>query len=184
MISAKQRIYLTGLIFLAIFICVFFTAVLPMAGKVKNNSDELALKEEILVILESQLSAFRDFQSQYSVYSEYASTTKDSFVTADAPIGFMEFIEEQAELFGLELEVASLSVPDESGMSTGFQVMIDGNFINCIKFLERLEYGPWMIAIPETRITRISERSLRTEEESDLQVGDTSFAIIVHALAE
>ncbi|MDI6883307.1 MAG: hypothetical protein QMC93_02430 [Patescibacteria group bacterium] len=175
---AKKKIYLTPLIF-GIFLLIFiFLGLLPQIKNLKKSSEDFVFQKNTLNLIESQIGNFQDFQENYSFYQLTLEKIKESFVDLEAPVNFIEFLERESKDSNVEIKISSsVSSPIKSDFwqELGFQILIGGAFSNCLRFLERLERGPYLVEISQLNIQRIEERTPQRDLEGLLK-GDVIFS--------
>lgn len=186
MISSKRKIYLTLLSFAILCILIMGFGFSPIFSSIKNSAQDLALKKATLELLESRLSSSKQFQENYPILKRELSKIEDSFIALEAPIGFMEFLESEAQKTNLEMVVSPLSflsTGSDPWSSVGFRVMVGGRFSDCSRFLERLEQSPWLIEIYRLNIERISERVKGATALKNLTIGNVVFTFHLKAFS-
>jgi len=170
MISPKQKIYLTFLIFAVVFgLLIKFTVILFLE-QLKLSSESLVSKKNALYISNRQLDGIKDFQKSYSLYEPILKNIDKSFVYPEAPIEFVEFLEEESKKFKLPTKISPISVSSDEGVfwpSVGFSILTEGRFSDCLKFLERLEQSPWFVEIFQLTVVKVSGGSLVAGELSE-----------------
>ncbi len=83
----------------------------------------------------------------------------------------MGFLEDNAAKSQVDITVSSaVSQKSESSPwpNISFQVSITGSFPNCLKFLEKLEIGPYVIEILNLNVSRPTETESRLGLESGI----------------
>lgn len=192
MISQKKQILLVVLLFLIVFVLILFLVARPFLAQIKQAGKDLALQELNLEELNSQLASFEDFQKKNTDFQQYFSVVKDCFVDSGAPIKFMEFLENEAEILGVKLTVAALPLTKDPKFSSAFQITLEGKFSDTLRFLERLEESPWLVELGSLVITRFSETEQKqqqgqsqnqTEAEKPREVGDVTMLFSIKALS-
>lgn len=192
MISQKKQIFFVALLFLIIFILIFFLFARPMLIKIKQAGKDLAKQELVLGELNSQLASFEDFQKKNADFQQYFSVVKDCFVDSGAPIKFMEFLENEAQILGVKLTVAALPLSKDPKFSSAFQITLEGKFSDALRFLERLEESPWLVELGGLVVNRFSEtqqkqQQTKTQNQDEMErpreVGDVSMLFTVKALS-
>jgi len=178
--SARQKIYLTSVLFGILFLLLIIFGILPSLGKVKKSSQELSFQKSTLNLFQSQLEDLRDFQKKFTSYQSLLAKLENSFVVKEAPIRFIEFLEKEAKSSDISLEIVPLNLkPSEVDLwfPLGFSLSFGGSFPDCLRFLERLERGPFLVEISQLNIGRISEKSTWQRKFENLQPGDVYFTL-------
>jgi hypothetical protein len=180
MISIKKKIYFTLFCFAVILGVLIRIEVLPLLKQLERNSEFFSLQKKALTVFQAQLESFKNFQKDLPLYQSVLERVEKSFVAKDAPIEFIEFLEKEARTFNLFIKISpseALPTKEDPWIPVGFSVSVGGEFSNCLKFLERLEKSPFLIAISQLNIVRISEKNLRLKEFENLKPGDVSLRL-------
>ena len=180
--SSKNKIYLNCSVSLIASGLLVWFLVAPCWQQIAQNVQELTEEESNLALLNSQLDVFEDFQSKKEQYQNYLLLIESFFIQADAPIGFMEFLESAAQLLNLKLTISAFGPDKDLKYSAGFKAQIEGGFPAALMFLERLEQGPWLVEISKVSINRFTESAGRPSE-SGLKDGDVILTIDLKSIA-
>jgi len=177
MFSAKQKIYFTILIFAALLVVLSVFFLLPFLNNLKNVSHNIALSQATIGLLDAKIGNLADVKAKQALAEEYLTRVKSSFVDASAPVDFMNFLENEAQAAGLKIKTtASFSADDnknkEQSFNADFQVIVGGAFNNCLRFLGKLEQGPWFLEVAGFAVQRIDEKTAPQKGFEGLIVGD------------
>ncbi|MDD5433524.1 MAG: hypothetical protein PHE77_02615 [Candidatus Pacebacteria bacterium] len=158
---ANKKIKLDILIFLIVLTVIIFTGVVPLVSDFSKNSENLSNRKKDLFFLEQQISALQDFQNNSAFYQPSVQKLNSSFVSQEAPIEFIEFLEEEAQKQQLDISISS--VKDESEekgtrFTMAFQVSLSGDFPEVLIFLQRIEQSPWLLKIDQASVQRVGEK--------------------------
>ena len=99
------------------------------------------------------------------------------FVDAETPIGFIRFIEEIAATSNLAVKITPGTGKKQKGVPwpiMDFQLASSANYPEFLRFLEKLENGPYLLEV--RNISLIRERASQGEENS---TQDVSFTLLV-----
>lgn len=188
MISPKQKIAIFTVCFVGLFAALVILAILPLLKQIKENSQEIASTEASVAVLDEQLESLAVFQRKQTDYQEYLKQAESGFVRADAPIIFMEFLEEQARITNLQITVSPVSQKEEDIFGLGLQVRVAGPFAQCLRFLERLEQSYFLIEISDIQVSRVAEEDIRNKRVAlqfeGLKPGDAVMLIVLRTLAK
>lgn len=177
--TAKRKIYLTTISFLVIFALAIIFGILPLMAEIEKSSENLIFQKRALDLFQQQLMNLEDFQENYSFYQPTLARIEKSFVAAEAPVNFIEFLEREAQKADLKIEIYPLILPlaeTDLWKSSGLRVTVAGPFSSCSRFLERLERAPYLLEIFQLNIERIGEKGPGKKFEG-LAQGDVSFNI-------
>ena len=156
--------------------------VLPLLGGVKKNSKEL--EEQYVKVLKAG-SAEADVV-EYLKFSqdnrEDFAIIENIFVDAQTPIGFIQFIEEIAESSNLEVKIAPGTPKKKKGSPfpvMDFHLTGSANYPAFLRFLEKLENGPYLLSVKNTSLVR--ERIVQSSESD---ISKVSFNILVEVFTK
>jgi len=187
MIKAKKKLYLIVFLFVLVFGILLRVGVFPLINKIENNSNLLKFQRKALSVFENQVESFKAFQKDLPSYKATLENLENLFITEDAPIEFLEFLEREAENFNLTIKISPAKVTqrkDDLWKAVGFSVSGGGKFQDCLKFLERVEKGPFLVEISQLNIEKILERSSVLKEFEALQPGDIYFTLVIKGFTD
>ncbi|MDD5738732.1 MAG: hypothetical protein PHY72_02280 [Candidatus Pacebacteria bacterium] len=173
MSTAKQKIKIDIAVFIAFLILVIFLGIIPLSSQLSFDSKNLATKKSALSFLESQIKALSDFQNSSLEYQQKINKLDSSFVSQEAPIEFIEFLEQEALNQGLKISLSSAErVSEQKGsrLTMGFMATLTGGFPNILAFLKKVEGSPWLIKVEQVDVSRISANNKLYGAE-DAQIG-------------
>lgn len=169
----KQKIKINVAVFVAFLILAVFLGIVPLSSQLSLDSKNLATKKSTLSFLESQIKALNDFQNSSLDYQQKISKLESSFVSQEAPIEFIEFLEQEALKQGLKLSLSSVGVVSEkkgSRPTIGFKATLTGEFPDTLVFLKKIEKSPWLIKVEQVSIDRVGDKN-KSLDTKDVQVG-------------
>ena len=179
MLKAKQKIKIDIVVFSLFLVLIIFLAIVPLSSQLKKDSKNLATKKSALIFLENQIKALNDFQNSSSKYQEKISKLNSSFVSKEAPIEFIEFLEKEAKKQGLKISLSSNMTPveqKENSLTVGFGATLTGDFPDVLVFLQKMEKSPWLIKVEQVNINRIESQSNFYQLE-DAKVGQVTLSL-------
>jgi len=169
MIQSKQKIKASVALFVIAFILLIIFGVCPAVSKLKAVSKNLSEQKGKFIFLEEQIKVLDDFQKSDSVYQQHINKLNTSFIYAQAPIEFIEFLEKEASKNNLQAVISSVSNVSEkkgSRLIMVFQATFSGSFPNVYNFLRKIEQSPWLIKIDQATIERVDESNKSLEAEN------------------
>lgn len=158
--AIKKRIYLTLIIFAFLIILIIVFIVFPLFGEIKNNSKELIVQKEKFVVLETKIANLEKFKVLQADLQYFLKEIDNLFVDPIVPVEFIGFLENTSEKSGLETEI--MPVGSDKKMEKGFwpyltfQITSSGSFSNFLKFLEKIENGPYLIEVQNLSISKLT----------------------------
>jgi len=165
--SNKKNYFVLALwiIFFGLLICF---VIFPSFDELKKDSQYLLFQKKALTFFEKRIEEFENIEKDYPFYQPIIDKIGASFVNREVPITFIKFLENQAKSTNLTIKILPSHVPfieNDPWLSVGFRISLDGNFSDCLKFLEKLEQSSWLIEILDLNIREVK--------------GDLSFSLIL-----
>jgi len=107
----------------------------------------------------------------------------DLFADPEVPIEFINFLEKNAGKSQLSIEISPMAKKEtEPWPSLSFQISTVGSFSNFLKFLEKLETGPYLIEISNLNVKKITEKELRSEKFETFSLSDVNALFLIKVL--
>lgn len=162
MMQSKKKIKIDIVIFICVFVVLLIFCLSPILTKIFETTKELTSKKTILDNLEKQTIALQDFQNNSSTYEQNIQKIDKSFVSQEAPVEFIEFLEKLANSQGLKISLSSVrDISEKRGnrLTTVFQATITGDYPTVLVFLEKLEQSPWLIMTDQVSIDKVRDNS-------------------------
>ncbi|MCH7828733.1 hypothetical protein IH982_02645 [Patescibacteria group bacterium] len=152
-------------------------AVLPLLRGIKRDSKDL--ENQYLKVLQasSAETEVAKFLKLSQAKEEDFETIENIFVDAETPIGFIRFIEKIAATLNLTVKITPGTVKKQKGVAwpiMDFQLASSVSYPVFLRFLEKLENGPYLLKVQNTFLTR--DRILEDEENI---AKDVSFTLLV-----
>ncbi|RLC40360.1 MAG: hypothetical protein DRH33_00110 [Candidatus Nealsonbacteria bacterium] len=182
MSKAKKKLYLTVFFFTLLFGILLRMGVFPVITEIERSTELLKFQKKALGRFESRVESFKTFQKDFPLYQPTLDKLEDLFVAEDAPIRFLEFLEKEARDFDLSIKISPFKISqkkEDPWEVVGFSVVFWGKFQDCLRFLERVEKGPFLVEISQLSVEKISEASSALKEFENLQPGDTYFNLVL-----
>lgn len=151
--------------------------VIPLLGGIKQNSK--ALESQYLKILnvnsdEVEVVKYLKFSQ---AHKEDFEIIESIFVDAQTPVGFIEFIEEISATSNITVKITPGIPKKQKGVpwpTMNFQLASSTNYPEFLRFVEKLENGPYLLEVKNTSLTR--DRAAQGKENI---VQDVSFTLLV-----
>lgn len=155
-----KKIYLViGTIIIINLILIIFI-VFPLINNIKNISKDLVSQKSEIFLLEQREGNLKNLKEIYNFNQKNFEKIDTSFVDLNTPIGFISFLEKIAanSQAGIEISLTEGKSSFENGLS--FSVSLGSSFPNFLKFLEKLENGPYLIKVSSLNIGRTIESKI------------------------
>ena len=161
------------ILFLLIFgIVVLIFLIYFLFNQIKEESRNLTLQKNRLAELEIRAENLKKFQETRNVYQPNLEKIKKLFINPAEPINLIEFLEKEAQLNHLSLEITPLSraEAEKLGPFMNFSLKLTGFFPDFLKFLERIESNTgFLIEIQQLSIKRVVEKEKELEKEKGIE---------------
>src|SRR3989338_11045656 len=164
-LTPKQKIYFNAGIFLAVLALIIILIIMPMISQIKNDGAELAQKKKTLEDFYKNYQALEAAQKNYQT-AQNEIYALPAFLPDNDALNFIMLMEKIAQATGNSQSVSAennnqIANPDAptAKKSLNFQVSLNGNFPNLIKFLTYLENAPYYNDIKSIQIQRLSEKN-------------------------
>jgi hypothetical protein len=167
----------------SVAVCGVFGALLiifvifPSVKEIRKNSQMTLSEKNKILSMSAEEENTKKAEVLYKSHQSDLDTIGNLLVNSEAPLEFINFLEKNANLCRIHLEISSMTKNTEKGgpwPSLSLQVLVVGSFSDFLKFLEKLENGPYLIEILGINTDLISEEKLMTGEFGKLSPTDTS----------
>lgn len=149
--TIKRKTYIALLILGVMVLFLILFAIKPLLSQIKKESENFVMQKKELIELEVKIKNLQDFRSNFKQYQLNLEKIDSLFVDAAEPIEFIEFLEREAADSQLSIEIFP------SG-DREFSLKLEGSFSSLSGFIERLEYGPYLIKPLNLSIRKISNK--------------------------
>ena len=187
-LTPKRKIQISIVMFVFIFVLSLFFVFRPLVVKIKNKSESLSAQKTSLLFLEKQIKNVQEFQKQFSTDKGGLNNLNSSFLNYFAPVEFFEFLEEVASNTGVFLDASPLpekQQKEETKIKTMiFEVLIAGDFSDCLRFLKQIEKGPFLSQTTRISIEKLNKNTERYKQFQGLVPGQVVFTINLEVLAK
>ena len=159
--NAKKQIILFWGICLIIALVIVWLFIIPLSGTIKQISSDLVETKTRLAIIHNEKGEVEGVESICNKIDPDLQKMEALFVNKDVPIEVIEFLEDMAVISGLSIEISPASLDgyeDEIWDFVGFRLSLYGSYINFMKFLEKIETGPFLIEMYDLSIREMSDR--------------------------
>jgi len=144
--SIKRKFALMLIIFVALDAAIIYFAAVPFFFQVKEASAHLISQIDKAYELENKIKNLNEVEASRKKYQEYSEKIDAFFVDAKEPIGFIEFLEKEAEASKLSIEITPL-------VSRQFQIALKGAFPDFVRYIEKMESASYLIEVANVNIS-------------------------------
>ena len=179
--NIKNKINLSLIFFL--FLSIFFVAFLvyPLLKDIKNNSKEIISQKKEVLSLENKIKDIEEFRKNYAKIKPNLEKIETLFTNSEAPIDFISFLEKTSQDCRVSIQIvpAAITRSEEPWPSLSFSITSAGSFPNFLRFLEKLESGPYLTEIQNLSIKRLQDTELKSKEFESLSLGDIQASFLI-----
>lgn len=173
--KSKQKIIIILIILTALsFVLVGFLIHLQLKG-VKKTSEELVNLKKELILFQSKAGELEQFKKTYQELEPDLKRIDSLFVDPEVPIELIKFWENIASDSGLLIEISPAFIKPgetEPWKPMGFQLVLTGSPKNFLKFIEKIETGPYLTEVQSLVITK---------QEKEVEGGDVKATLLTKA---
>lgn len=163
--NPKDKIYISAGIFLAIILLLIAFIIFPFFKKIQKDSADSISERNSFASLGAQVAEVEKFKGNYPSYEPNFKRIDQLYVDPANPVDFFKFLEKIASDCKISSNVSLLQ--DYSRGNSGYinlQIFSNGEFSNILKFIDKIETGPYMVkiknlSIKKSGITNSSKKS-------------------------
>jgi len=184
--SLANKVKLSLIVFLVLSIFMLVFLIFPLSKDIKNNATELTFRKQDSLYLDDRLKNIEEFRKDYKEIRKNIDKGKNLFVKSEAPVNFIGFLEEISENSNVSIKISPFPVAKKLGdqwYSMVFQISTVADFENFLKFLEKIESGPYLTQIENLNIVRLTAQDLNAKELAAYSVGDIKANFSLKAFA-
>ena len=131
--------------------------IFPLITGIQKDSQELISLKSEMSLLEQTKGNVEDLKRVSVLHQQNVEAIDAVFVDPAVPIDFIRFIETIAADSQISFEISLGQEKNIYENSISFQVSLNGSFPHFLKFLEKLENGPYPIEISSLNIKKTTE---------------------------
>jgi len=176
----QNKIHTILIIFVFTTLLLIVFLVYPTLKSIKNGSEEILSDRSRDVFINSEIREVDNFKKKYKDYKSNLEKIDKLLVDSKNPVDFIEFLEKIASDFNVITDinfVPSKEKDANNGSLVIFQISAKGDFLNILRFIEKLETGPYLIEIQNLTIKK-SEKEIDKEKNISNRI-DANFLIEV-----
>jgi len=161
-VNPKKKIYTSLTVFGAVYLLLILFIIFPLFQGIKQNSEELVSGRKGLISFVNEIENLETSEKFYKSNQANLEKIEELLINREVPIEFITFLERNAANSQLESKVSLLASggkDTDSWPSLSFQLSLTGSFPDFLKFLERLENGPYLTEILNLNIQKAAKGS-------------------------
>lgn len=179
--NSKQKIYLSITTFGVIAVLLLSFGIYPLLKDIQKQSEDFISQKEKMASIQREMKNFKEIESSYKANQDNLNKIDELFVDPDVLMDFISFLEKNAQVSQLKIEISPLAQKEEiePWPSLSFNISALGSFPDFLKFLEKLENSSYLIEIFNLNIKRLVEGEIKPETFSSGDINAT-FSIKVY----
>lgn len=138
------------LFFSVIFLAIVGMVIGPLVLGIEDIGTSIKEQDQNMLVLDERIAKAKEFRSFRAENEEDLAKLEKSLVKAEMPLDFINFLEDvsrECQVISSFSPIASPKAEKDGLPSISFQVVITGNFSSAMKFLKKIESGPYFIEI-------------------------------------
>lgn len=164
MMKNQNKIYIIITIFALIVLVLIVFVIYPTLEDIKNSSREILLDKSKVISINEQNKELDDFKKKYNNHNYNLEKINQLFVDSKDPVDFIKFLEKTANDSGIGTDIKldiSLSEKGFNNLPVAISnIFTTGNFLNILKFSEKLDTSPYLMRINNLTIKKSSQESM------------------------
>lgn len=175
-INFQDKIYLIATIYSVVALLLFIFLIYPTFKEIKKNSNAILSNKNQAVLTEAEMGELDDFKRKYQSYKPKLEVIEKLFVNSKNPIDFVKFLEKISVDYKLVSDInliPSQNKSEDGFLLSTFQISSKGDISNVLKFIEKLEMGPYLIEVQKVNARKLVKN---TNNKDDL-IGENDFDV-------
>ena len=162
MIPPKRKTFIIFFAVVAVNLLFLGLVSYSVLGRIIVNSGKLVSQEQAFAQAEIDAESIQQFQNLRVLREQEFKRFEAVFVDLTTPISFLEFVENLAQSFQLELQVApgnSKKIQGDPWQSLTFTLATTGSYSSVAGFVEKLELAPYVLEVVSLHITQAAQKA-------------------------
>ena len=176
--KTKDKIYTIIIIFALIILILSVFLIYPAFKSIKDGSEEILSNKYKAIYINAETIELESFKKNYKNYKPSLDKIDQLFIDSKNPVDFIKFLEKVALDHSINADMNLINFRQETTNNfpfVFFQVSAKGDFPSILKFVEKLETGPYLIRIENLALKKSKQEI--TEDEGISNRFDTDFLI-------
>lgn len=173
----KKKTVLISIIFGLIALTLIGFVIYPLFKGIKETSQELIAVKKELALIQTGTKNVKQIEEIYQSLKTDLEKIDRLLIDPEVPIDLIEFWENLAADLEVSIDISPFSIRDsetDPWNSIGFQITLIGSLPNFLKFLEKIEYSPYLIEIQNLTVKKLVEKELKLERYEQISPADIS----------
>ena len=162
MTSPKRKTFIVFFAVVAVNLLFLGLVSYSVLGRIIINSGQFVSQERAFAQAEIDVENIQRFQKFQALKEQEFKRFEAVFLDPNTPISFLEFIENLAQGFHLELKISPdnpKKIKEDPWRSLNFTLATTGSYSNVVAFVEKLELAPYALEVVSLRIARATQEA-------------------------
>lgn len=179
--NPKKKIFIISAISGLITLALIGFVIYPLFKGIKETSQELIAVKKELALIQTGAENVKQIEESYQALKTDLEKIDRLLIDPEVPIDLIEFWESLAADLEISIDISPFSIrvsETDPWDSIGFQITLIGSLPNFLKFLEKMEYSPYLIEIQNLAIKKLAGKGLKLEGYEQISPGDISGTLV------
>ncbi|MCX6758389.1 MAG: hypothetical protein NTX14_01645 [Candidatus Nealsonbacteria bacterium] len=148
--SQKNKILAALLFFSILFLAIAAVIIGSLVYDIENIGSKLNEQDRDISVLNERIAKAKEFRVFRSQNEDELAKLEKTFVGADPPLDFINFLEDVSRNCQVDSSISASAISKtekDAFPSINFQVALTGTFSSAMKFLKKIESGPYLVEI-------------------------------------
>lgn len=186
----NKKIIVLAAIFNIAGLLVALFVIFPLFKEIEKISREFASQKASFQEITIKAKEFKELQGDYKTYQQDSEKIDNLFISSEAPVDFINFLEKNAAELRLKIEIMPGVSEKKSGdpwTFTTFQIGLTGSYPNFLKFIKKIELSSfpnaagdrgYLVEILSLNIKKLTEKEIKAGTEA-LSTGDIEASLTI-----
>jgi hypothetical protein len=162
----RNKLYIFLAVTAGAILVLCFMIILPLSRSILTESKILEQERKKFASTELLAQNFENFEKNYQFYAAGLEEmnmllTTEAFIDPELPIDFINFFKQQAEELNLSLKILPAPIENDDQdndvpQKVIFRIEWVGNFLNTMRFVEKLENSRWLTEVISVSLSKYS----------------------------
>ena len=129
-----------------------------LQGIQKDSQELISIKKE-LASLSQQEKDLENLQKKYEIYQQNLEKINNFFIDSTFPVEFVQFLKNSASDAHISMKISLATEIKEPEPALSYNTTLAGSFANLLKFIDKLENGPYLIEINSLNVKEFAQES-------------------------
>src|SRR3989344_2627105 len=135
----------------------------------------LVILISILFVIIPLLGEIGKFKNNYELYKPNFNKIDQLYVDPKNPVDFFKFLEAEASYYKIKSIVSlSANLTGKNIQFINFKISTQGNFVDILAFLEKIETGPYLIKAGNLIIKKMPQADISKKSNLEIVAADFS----------